>query len=233
VTVGTLREFQSPLGGKLWDVRKGEQKGTVALPKDAMPLAVFSPNSEMFAVLGRTRIILFSATDGIEIAVLQGDASTYRQLFFSADGTRILAHHSSGIDVFDVTGKKSLFRIGVRLLSRAAAVSPDGKSAAIATGDKSAAIYSLESGKLIAATGNHAAEIFDVAYSPDGAILATAGGDWTVKLWDAKSGTMLSDLKAHNNAVMRTAFSPDGKLLCTASWDGTAKLWEVKAVLGK
>ncbi|MHC5763463.1 NACHT and WD repeat domain-containing protein, partial [Nostoc sp.] len=65
--------------------------------------------------------------------------------------------------------------------------SPDGKTLASASGDKTVKLWDVATGKEIS-TLNHKNAVAVVSFSPDGKTLASASGDKTVKLWDVATG---------------------------------------------
>ncbi len=72
----------------------------------------------------------------------------------------------------------------------------------------------------------HTGSVLDVAYSPDGGKIVTASTDHTARLWDAQTGRPLGPSLCHEDDVHTAGFSPDGTRVVTASEDQTARLWD-------
>ncbi len=64
------------------------------------------------------------------------------------------------------------------------------------------------------------------AFSRNGARIVTASWDGTARVWDAATGRDITVLTGHQDEVYSAAFSPDGSRIVTASADGTARIWD-------
>lgn len=111
------------------------------------------------------------------------------------------------------------------------AASPDGARLATGSNDRTARLWDVESGRLLATLSGHAGGVLSVAFSADGKRIVTGSADRTAKLWDAATGQELRTFAGHSGVVLSVAIAPDGKTILTGSEDRSAKLWD--AVKGK
>ncbi|CAE6535076.1 unnamed protein product [Rhizoctonia solani] len=103
---------------------------------------------------------------------------------------------------------------GHRDLVTSVAFSPDGKSVASGSGDKTIHVWDTQSSSQISKPLiGHYDWIWSVSYSPLGNIIASASEDKTIRLWDAETGHQLEEPLRGDYRFYAVAFSPDAKLI--------------------
>ncbi len=120
----------------------------------------------------------------------------------------------------------AIARMGTVTRVNSVVFSPDGKTLASASDDKTVRLWEAASGKEIRQFQGHGNTVRSVVFSPDGKTLASASFDKTVRLWDVASGKEIRQFQGHQGGVSSVAFSPDGNTLASASADKTVRLWE-------
>jgi beta-lactamase regulating signal transducer with metallopeptidase domain len=113
-----------------------------------------------------------------------------------------------------------------RAAIRAAALSPDGQTLALALEDRTVQLRDAANGELRQTLGGHADVVTCLAFAPDGRTLATGSPDQTVRLWDADTGRPRRTLNGHTGWVYALAFAPDGRTLASAGYDRMVRLWD-------
>jgi WD40 repeat protein len=137
------------------------------------------------------------------------------------------------------------------------ALSPDGRTAAVSTGELGATrastgegfltsevlLWDIDSNRLLSDPLDIGHPTGGLAWSPDSRLLAVAGrfgGDPVgapsatlqnqndVVIWDVATQTPIGEpLLGHGSAVVAAAFSPDGSMLASGDIGGEIRLWDV------
>jgi U3 small nucleolar RNA-associated protein 13 len=131
------------------------------------------------------------------------------------------------------TGKKKFIIRSIVAHSKAAnaiAVSGNDKWLASGSQDRTAKVFSVDDGSLVATCSGHKGSIWGVDFSPIEQVLATSSRDGTVKLWNLSTpgAPCIRTFEGHEQSVMGCRFLPSGLQLVSADSLGTTRVWNVR-----
>lgn len=164
---------------------------------------------------------------------------------FSPDGTRLVTAGELGnIVIYDAfTGRQLVAMcypkpppaVFTNLRVDTVAMSPDGKSFAVACMDGVIRLLDIETGEEIASFQEFKFGASSVAISADGRRIAASSGSegvvesYEVRVWDLATKERLAILNGHTHTVTGIAFHPDGRRLVSASNDRRVKVWDLES----
>jgi WD40 repeat protein len=106
---------------------------------------------------------------------------------FSSDGRKLFstAVVEAMVRVWDSSNGRPLQRLlADKYLTRALAVSPDGRRIASVGSDQAVKLWDASTGQQLITLRGHQNEIRAVAFSPDGRLIASADDGGVVRIWD-------------------------------------------------
>jgi len=118
--------------------------------------------------------------------------------------------------------------LGSRETVWSVATSPDGRTLASGSGDRTVKVWDLQTGELRRTLAGHTERVMSVTVSSDGQSLASASNDATVKIWNLQTGELRHTLSEHVDHVNTVAISPSGRTLASGSEDQTVRLWDLQ-----
>jgi WD40 repeat protein len=228
---------------------------TYGLASDSRTLVVLSRMPE-------SGLMLFDLETGERKAAFELPAAPNREDYVGMLPRRLISTRHVNLIGAGTEGHLTVWDIGRRRQVRSipfpqnrvlrhAALSPDGRFAAIDLYGGDLAVWELVSGSMRVRLKSWSNTGHDyrqptvrqevdglrypmaLAYSPDGRLLAHAAEDHKVHIWDTWSGKEAVVFDGHRDHVSSVSFSPDGNRLVTAGGDAVALVWDVAAVRAK
>lgn len=109
----------------------------------------------------------------------------------------------------------------------ALAFSSDQQYILTGSGNNTAKLWKVKSGKTVFTLDKHTSWVSGVAISPNNKLMVTSAGK-LVTLWDFKTGEKVRELKGHSEDINTIDISPNGKYLLTASYDAKIIIWNLE-----
>ncbi|MEG5052394.1 MULTISPECIES: WD40 domain-containing protein [unclassified Microcoleus] len=215
---------------KFWSF-DGTALNAIKAHDSAIKDIAFSPNGEtLFSASWDGTVKLWKLRTPL-LEVLRGHTAGVWGVAFSPDGQLVASSSPKEAILWGKDGISSRRLNDSNPHFSSVAISPDGKTIAIANADQSIKLWS-PNGTLLHSLKGHEGDIRKVAFSPDGKMLASSSSDRTVRLW-RKDGTEIATFRGHTAGTWAVAFSPDGSTLVSSSGDKTLKFWRLAPFLNQ
>src|SRR5262249_6465704 len=195
---------------KLWDVSTGKALRTIAVEKQIVFHATFSPDGKLLAT---------ASGSGKAVPVVPGAIRLWNPATRELVRT-LQSHHLRAYVAAFSPDVRRLRPGGIATIDESKKVAVRGANA---TGEIT--LWDLQTGKELWTRGGHTGAVGSLAFSADGKTLASSGGlfDGKVKLWDVAAGTDLGTLRFAAESVRPVAFGPKAATLVVLSDNPTGK----------
>lgn len=244
-TVGTLDEFEYPLGIKVWNARTGRIVQTIDLGSSDIywyPLAI-DPVGKAVVSIHKNHLKLWDIETGIarkDFGEVQLPTASHEQsivLEFDEAGKRIIYgatnYRNSEIGVWSIATSKMEFSMRNGSVAKFHPQHGRKNGGLFVVGKSDGTIRKVALNTLIPRTlaGRHSGAVRDIAISHSGELVASASEDWTFKVWNIQTDMLLATVKGHSNKISYIDFSFDDRKIATSSEDGTVKIWDLEKIL--
>jgi WD40 repeat protein len=228
----------------VWDVKTGEEVWELK-HRSGEASAAFTPDGKTLFISGESekQVRVWDTASRKVVGTLSHPE--VRSMAVTPDGKFLATCRGTGVRVWDLaTGTVVSSLPDPKGNMLAVALTPDGKTVAIATSDGLIRVWDVGSGldrvRIDGHPGYGTPRVKAVAVSPDGRLVASAGAGGVVGLWEVATGRGLASAPAGGVVVSAVAFADGGKtLLATAGgrlkagegeWPGGVRGWDLSAV---
>jgi energy-coupling factor transporter ATP-binding protein EcfA2 len=232
LAIDDIQEFTSLSSGRAEDQRKRIQRNTILTFAAVAAVIFLAAGIVGYLQFDKARqLATQEAALAGSRAELRAEQSSNADLKKSLDERQVDLAHAQASILAELSGAKVFggeLDSALRLASHGTRIDLELPAGAVKASPAAAALSAaLFQAKWRLSVG-HDGSVSSAAFSPDGSRIVTASWDNTARIWDAASAREIAVLRGHENWVSSAAFSPDGSRIVTASWDNTARIWNAR-----
>jgi serine/threonine protein kinase/WD40 repeat protein/tetratricopeptide (TPR) repeat protein len=215
--------------GNLFQLWKLAGQKPVLIVERPMGTFAFSPDSRQFAqALPDGSLCMYDLPSGRQTKQLQADPGPHRLAFHPKD-QQLAISYANCVQIRDLETGRLVAELAQPAVADCLAWRPDGKTLAVAGGDRSIHIWDVATRKQIAQLEGHKSAGITFAFSHAGDLLASACWDGMLRLWEPRTGQQLFQTQTWATCLR---FSPDDHLLAAGVDGDKLRLWEVASACG-
>jgi WD40 repeat protein len=214
---------------RVWRVGDGAAVGQ-PMHHDGDVLAVrFGRSGRTLLTLASDSIArLWDIETGMERARFDRPDSATTAVEFGPDDEVVVTGESNGVVCLWRGGTATVVKAHTDEIL-ALTVDARGERLATSSADRTAAVWDIRTGRLVARLTGHNDGVVSVKFSPaDSQHILSAGRDGTARLWDLKTAKAVSTIRP-GAAIDSVQFSQDGSRILTVYGEKFAALWDASA----
>jgi RNA polymerase sigma factor (sigma-70 family) len=221
---------------RLWDLATGKEVGRFD-QKDRVHVLLFSLDDKNLIPAGEDETIhWWEVATGQELKQFKRHKGYICKVALSRDGKTLVSggYQDRSICIWDVGTVQEVRRIGIDRAELYGiydfAVSPNGKTVAVATLQNLVRIWDVGTGKEVLPGDGPELEVAAAGLSADGKTAVSLARDGTMRQWDAATGEELrrSDWGYFGYSFL-AAFSPEANVAAVGQWKGAVRLVDISA----
>jgi WD40 repeat protein len=213
---------------RLWNAVEGTPAGVW----QQVPKFGPAPSTKILALSGDGRLLARAGKeqgtvevwDVAKVASVRVISAHQRPVYgvaLSGDGSVLVSFSQDEVKVWNAATGKGLIGASapINYAFRAAAVTRDGRTAAVSASDKTIALFDVASARQVARIEAGPGQLHALAFSPDGRLLASGsdgGPESSVKVWEVESQKPIEGVTGSPDYAKAVAFSPDGRSIAAA-----------------
>jgi WD40 repeat protein len=234
---------------RVWNLDDGLEVARIELDNPGVAACAFSPDGTKVATCtwmrteidGSQQVVgtvwIWDATNGSVIAKKHVGVKPLDSIVWAADGTKIVVGSWDGVvhlldDQAEPLDQFQVPDLGAYNAVVAVAINEQGTMVACGSKDRTARVWQLQSGELLATMRGHGGFVNQVVFDRDGSTLLTGGGDGTLRSWDIATGQPAAVLRGHLAAVSDFAIDRQTGRIISAASDHSIRLWGPRSELG-
>lgn len=216
---------------KLWNAQTGKFVETIVKHRDNVKCAMFSTNGKKIITASEDgSAIVFDLDTHVSETVFDDNNVSVEYAEYNYDDTKIAIVTNRVVYIIDVDTNERIELKGQHDdLITSATFSPDGKTIATSSHDKTIKLWDVHTGNVFHTYVGHSSIVKDVVFSSDGRFVLSTSNDNEARLWNFTSDDRPDIILCEMDILSMVTYSPDGKYIAAISVMGEAKIWDAES----